>query len=180
MRWPGASPTSCAWPTGWRTPAWSPARWRCTLAPDRSTVAVDDDAALEEVVRALVDAGHDVLRPSDADYRDRLPDASLGVTRCAAAIADTGTMLLVFDRAHPRGTSLLPRIHLAVLHPGDFVPSLADALARFPAPPPSAVTFVTGPSRSADIEQILTLGVHGPAQVHATVPGRPPDRAAPD
>jgi L-lactate dehydrogenase complex protein LldG len=142
----------------------------CSLVPDRSAVAVDDDPDLDAVAEALADAGHAVLRPRDADYRTRLPDASLGVTRCTAAIADTGTMLLVFDRQHPRSTSLLPRIHLAVLHPGDFVPRLADALARFPSPPPSAVTFVTGPSRSADIEQILTLGVHGPAQVHAALP----------
>jgi L-lactate dehydrogenase complex protein LldG len=143
----------------------------CSLLPDRSAAAaVDDDPELEDVAQALADAGHDVLRPADADYRARLPTAGLGVTRCVAAIADTGTLLLVFDRAHPRSTSLLPRIHLAVLHPGDFVPTLADALARIPSPPPSAVTFVTGPSRSADIEQILTLGVHGPAQVHAAVP----------
>jgi L-lactate utilization protein LutC len=151
-------------------PGSDPGPLACSLLPGPSAVAVDDDPELEAVARALADAGHAVLRPADADYRARLPEASLGVTRCTAAIADTGTMLLVFDRAHPRSTSLLPRIHLAVLHPNDFVPGLAEALARFPSPPPSAVTFVTGPSRSADIEQLLTLGVHGPAQVHAALP----------
>jgi len=151
-------------------PGAEPGSLACSLLPDRSAVAVDDDPELEAVAQALADAGHAVLRPANLDYRTRLPDARLGVTRCTAAIADTGTMLLAFDRAHPRSTSLLPRIHLAVLHPADFVASLTDALARFPSPPPSAVTFVTGPSRSADIEQILTLGVHGPAQVHAAMP----------
>jgi len=141
------------------------------LLPDPSAAAaVDDDPELDEVAAALADAGHPVLRPSDPDYRDRLPQAGMGVTRCRAAIADTGTLLLVFDRAHPRGTSLLPRIHLAVLRSDDFVAGFADALARIPAPAPSAVTCVTGPSRSADIEQLLTLGVHGPAQVHVVMP----------
>ena len=80
------------------------------------------------------------------------------------------TLMLVFDAAHPRSTSLLPRTHVAVVEHDDLVASLADALARVPSPAPSAVTFVTGPSRSADIEQILTLGVHGPAQVHVVLP----------
>ncbi len=148
-----------------------PAVLACALLPDRSvSVAVDDDRELDDVAGALADAGHPVLRPSDPDYRERLPQAGMGVTRARAAVADTGTLLLVFDRAHPRGTSLLPRIHLAVLRPGDLVASFADALARIPTPAPSAVTCVTGPSRSADIEQLLTLGVHGPAQVHVAVP----------
>ena len=138
--------------------------------PEPTVVAVDDDASLDTVADALAAAGHRVLRPSDESYRATLPRAAVGVTRCLAAIADTGTLLLTFDRSHPRATSLLPRSHLAVVHAEDLVPSLAEALARIPSPPPSAVTFVTGPSRSADIEQILTLGVHGPAHVHAVLP----------
>jgi len=135
-----------------------------------TTVAVDDDPALEPLADALAAAGHTVRRPQDPTYRADLVDAALGVTRCAAAIADTGTLMLVFDPAHPRSTSLLPRVHLAVVHDADLVGSLGEALARVPTPPPSALTFVTGPSRSADIEQILTLGVHGPARVHVVLP----------
>jgi L-lactate dehydrogenase complex protein LldG len=140
------------------------------LGPAPTLVAVDDDPDLEPVAAALVAAGHDVIRPHQADYRDRLAVATAGVTRCAAAIADTGSLLLVFDQAHPRSTSLLPRTHVAVVRPGDLVPSLGDALTRLPSPLPSAATCVTGPSRSADIEQVLTLGVHGPAQVHVVLP----------
>jgi L-lactate utilization protein LutC len=134
-----------------------------------AVVAIDDDRDLEALAETLVAGGHDVVRPRDPSYRNRLASAAVGVTRCAAAIADTGTLLLVFDAAHPRSTSLLPRIHLAIVSPGDLVPTLSDALARIPNPAPSAVTCVTGPSRSADIEQILTLGVHGPAQVHVVL-----------
>jgi L-lactate dehydrogenase complex protein LldG len=111
-----------------------------------------------------------VVRPDDPTYRGELAGAAVGVTRCAAAVADTGSLMLVFDRVHPRSTSLLPRAHVAVVRPADLVASLGDALARIPSPAPSAVTFVTGPSRSADIEQILTLGVHGPARVDVVLP----------
>jgi L-lactate utilization protein LutC len=140
------------------------------LLTSPSLVAVDGDAELDALAAALVEAGHEVLRPTDTAFRDRLPVAAVGVTRCTAAIADTGTLLLVFDDAHPRSTSLVPRIHLAVVHEDDLVASLPDAFARMPSPPPSAMTFVTGPSRSADIEQLLTLGVHGPAEVHVVLP----------
>jgi L-lactate utilization protein LutC len=139
------------------------------LGPAPALVAIDDDLDLETLAETLTTAGHDVLRPPDPSYRDRLAGAAVGITRCVAAIADTGTLLLAFDQAHPRSTSLLPRTHLAIVGPGDLVPTLADALARLPNPAPSAVTCVTGPSRSADIEQILTLGVHGPAQVHVVL-----------
>jgi L-lactate utilization protein LutC len=140
------------------------------LGPEPTLVAVDDDPAVEPVAAALADAGHEVMRPTDPQYRDRLASATLGVTGCVAAIADTGTLMLTTDRSHPRATSLLPRTHLAVVRPDDLVRSLDDALRRIPTPAPSAVTLVTGPSRSADIEQILTLGVHGPARVHVVLP----------
>ena len=140
------------------------------VGAEPALVAVEDDPTVEPVAVALADAGHEVLRPSEPGFRDRLADATLGVTGCTAAIADTGTLLLTADRAHPRATSLLPRSHLAVVEPGELVATLGEALARIPTPAPSAVTLVTGPSRSADIEQILTLGVHGPARVHVVLP----------
>ncbi len=134
-----------------------------------ATIAVDDDSALDGLVAELRAAGHVVVRPHEPSYLDVLPDATVGVTRCAAAIADTGTLMLVFDAAHPRSTSLLPRTHVAVVDEADLVASIGEALGHSPSPLPSAITFVTGPSRSADIEQILTLGVHGPAHVHVVL-----------
>jgi L-lactate dehydrogenase complex protein LldG len=140
------------------------------LLPSPALVAMDGDPDLDALAGALADARHEVLRPTDTAFRDRLPVAALGITRCTAAIADTGTLLLVFDAVHPRGTSLVPRVHLAIVHESDLVASLPGAFARMPSPPPSGMTFVTGPSRSADIEQLLTLGVHGPAEVHVVLP----------
>ncbi len=140
------------------------------VGPEAATVALDGDADLDPVAAALTAAGHTVLRPDDPSYRIGLAGAAVGVTRCAAAVADTGSLMLVFDRTHPRSTSLLPRAHVAVVQAADLVASIGEALARIPSPAPSAVTFVTGPSRSADIEQILTLGVHGPARVDVVLP----------
>jgi len=140
------------------------------VGPEPALVAIEDDPTVEPVALALTNAGHEVVRPSETGYRERLASAALGVTGCTAAIADTGTLMLTADRAHPRATSLLPRSHLAVVRPANLVSSLDEALRRIPDPAPSAVTLVTGPSRSADIEQILTLGVHGPAHVHVVLP----------
>jgi L-lactate dehydrogenase complex protein LldG len=140
------------------------------LLEPASLVAADGDPSLDDLVAALEQEGHEVLRPTDVAFRDRLPVAAVGITRCTAAIADTGTLLLVFDAMRPRSTSLVPRVHVAVVHEDDLVASLPDAFARMPSPPPSGMTFVTGPSRSADIEQLLTLGVHGPAEVHVILP----------
>lgn len=140
------------------------------LGATPAIVAVDGDPELDGLADALRAGGHEVVRPVDPEYRDRLADAALGVTCCTAAVAETGTLVLAFDRQHPRATSLLPRRHLAVVVASDLVASLADGLARLPTPAPSAVSCVTGPSRSADIEQLLTLGVHGPEQVHVVLP----------
>ena len=135
-------------------------------------VAVDGDESLDPIAAELSRAGHHVLRPSDPAWHDRLPDAYLGVTGCTAALADTGTLLLTFGPRRPRGTSLVPRVHLAIVNDDDLVPSLPDALARVAGAGTlsSGMACVTGPSRSGDIEQILTLGVHGPAHVHVVLP----------
>lgn len=138
-----------------------------------AVVAVDSDPALDRIASALAGAGHEVIRPSEEAWTHRIEAARLGVTRCAAALCDTGTLLLAFGPDRPRATSLVPRVHLAIVTPEDLVPSLADALARLPNPLPSGVALVTGPSRSGDIEQIITLGVHGPQAVHVVL-------AAPD
>ena len=103
---------------------------------------------------------------------ERAAAAGLGVTGAAAAIAATGTVVLDSRAAAGRTASLLPAVHLCVVAVNTLVPTPADVLRRISsrsdALPPSLV-FVTGPSRTGDIEQLLTLGAHGPTALHVVV-----------
>lgn len=97
--------------------------------------------------------------------------AALGVTGSVAAVAATGSMVLDAARAGGRGASLLPPVHLCVVRASAVVATPGDVLRAIgrDGPPPSNLVLVTGPSRTGDIEQILTVGVHGPAAVHIVV-----------
>ena len=95
----------------------------------------------------------------------------MGVTGCHGAIAETGSLALLSRPGCSRTVSLLPALHVALVQPGDlvfgmgeFFASRADRIAAA-----SNLTFVTGPSRTADIELSLTIGVHGPARVVAII-----------
>lgn len=120
----------------------------------------------------------------DAAERRRLSglvaEAELGLTGVDLAIAETGTLVLRSGAGRPRSTSLLPACHVAVFDRSVLVESLAQAgvflEAWHEAPGPewgAAVNFITGPSRTADIELTLTRGVHGPKDVHAVFVERP-------
>jgi L-lactate dehydrogenase complex protein LldG len=91
------------------------------------------------------------------------------VTGAIAAIAATGSVVVDADLAGSRLTSLLPRVHLCVVDRRDLVAG-TEAILRTPARPlPAHRVMVTGPSRTGDIEQILTLGAHGPVALHILV-----------
>ncbi|BCK88163.1 lactate utilization protein C [Sideroxyarcus emersonii] len=92
----------------------------------------------------------------------------VGVTGAFCAIAETGTLMLLSGAETPATTSLLPETHVAVIDPRRIVATMEDAwdlLRRECKQPPRAVNFVSGPSRTADIEQTVTLGAHGPYRV---------------
>jgi L-lactate dehydrogenase complex protein LldG len=101
--------------------------------------------------------------------------ADLGLTGVDLAIAETGTLVLVSGAGRPRSTSLLPPCHIAVFDRTALVESLRQVGVFLEAwhgdgrPPAAggAINFITGPSRTADIELTLTRGVHGPKEVHA-------------
>lgn len=94
-------------------------------------------------------------------------DALLGVTGVDAAVAETGSLMLISSTEHLRTASLLPPVHLAVVRTGDLVPNLGTFLRnnRELLERSSCLNVVTGPSRTADIELALTLGVHGPGRL---------------
>ena len=96
-------------------------------------------------------------------------DDAVGVTGAFAAIAETGTLMLASGPDTPPTVSLLPETHVAVVSAGRIVAHMEDAwpLARDELRQlPRAINFVSGPSRTADIDQTIVLGAHGPYRVH--------------
>ncbi len=91
--------------------------------------------------------------------------AQAGLTGVLRAIAETGSLLLPSGPGRPLGASLWPPIHLAVVRASQIVPRLEDALTDPRLTQGPAAVLVTGPSRTADIEMTLTLGVHGPERL---------------
>jgi L-lactate dehydrogenase complex protein LldG len=131
----------------------------------RSVFCWDSEWLPYDVGSVLADATH-----GDSPG-DRRADADVGVTGCDAAIADTGSLVLLSGEGRPRAASLLPPVHLAIVRRADlrfgmdqYFRERADAIAAA-----SCCTFVTGPSRTADIELTLTVGVHGPGKVIVVV-----------
>lgn len=96
-------------------------------------------------------------------------EVDAGVTDVHAALAETGTLICRSDAEHGRGVSLVPAVHIAIVRASDILPDMLDYMAsvRGPSPRelPSAQAFITGPSKTADIEGILITGVHGPGRV---------------
>jgi L-lactate dehydrogenase complex protein LldG len=103
-------------------------------------------------------------------HRGRLPDvAGAGVSPALYALADTGSVVLAASRDEPRARSLLPFSHVTVVDADRILPGLEELFDRVGDDLPSALAIVTGPSRSADIEQKLAVGVHGPGDVHVVI-----------
>lgn len=100
-------------------------------------------------------------------------DADLvGITGCFCAIAETGTLMLCGAPDHPATLSLLPETHIALVPASRIVPSMEEAWALARAELgvlPRAVNFISGPSRTGDIEQTIVLGAHGPYRVHLVI-----------
>ena len=99
----------------------------------------------------------------------RASDA-VSVTPAVAGIAETGTLMVVSGPQTPNTLHFLPETHVAVLRAGDVVGGYEAAWRRFiearNGPLPRAVTLITGPSRSSDIERTVQIGVHGPCRLH--------------
>lgn len=98
--------------------------------------------------------------------------ATVGISQIDLAIADTGTLVQNATSVEQRLVSMLPPIHIAIVETGAIVPDLPAALSRFSPQrgrgadgPPPYLSFITGPSRTADIERVLTIGVHGPERL---------------
>ena len=96
-------------------------------------------------------------------------DDLVGITGAFCAIAETGTLMMCSGSDTPPAASLLPETHIAVVPRSRIVTGMEDGwalLRRERGAMPRAVNFISGPSRTADIEQTVTLGAHGPYRVH--------------
>lgn len=141
--------------------------WDEALLLDAGSV-LNDTGSNKGLVDALRSGGIDVVR-------EPRPHIRAGLTGVLAGIAESGTLVLPGGEGMPLTASLLPEIHLAVLRDKDICETLSQAL-RIPAVrQASAVALISGPSRTADIEMTLTIGVHGPRRVHVFLMGEVPD-----
>jgi L-lactate dehydrogenase complex protein LldG len=103
-------------------------------------------------------------------HRGRVPELPGAETSQAIyGLADTGSVVLASGPEEPRARSLLPEVHISLLAEERILPGLEELFAALGRDLPSALAIVTGPSRSADIEQSLTVGVHGPGEVHVVL-----------
>lgn len=132
-----------------------------------------DDLPASGVLSALQAAGlervdHDVPADGRVEHHLSYRDVDVGVTGAHAALAESGSLVLVHGSGRPRLASLVPDVHIALLD----VTLIHRALAHWAHENPGLaakttnLVFVAGPSRTGDIEQQLNLGVHGPRHVH--------------
>jgi L-lactate dehydrogenase complex protein LldG len=106
--------------------------------------------------------------------RDALFACDAGVTAAQLGVGETGTIGLLSASERNRLLSLVPPLHIAVLRAGDIVDTLETALTRVRGEgtmASHAITFITGPSRTSDIELTLAIGVHGPQALHVVLIG---------
>ena len=105
----------------------------------------------------------------EVESREARDTDLVGITGALCAIAETGTLMTLSGRDTPATVSPLPETHVAVVRKSRTVRGMEEAwqlLRDEHGRPPRAVNFISGPSRTADIEQTVTLGAHGPYRVH--------------
>ena len=119
---------------------------------------------ISEILNSL---GVELVSPTASKHEMALCD--LGITEADYLLPETGTLVLHSSAEKPRGVSLLPRVHLAIVRPEmlrlDMHQVFAEAKDRH------YLVFITGPSRTADIELTVTLGVHGPKNLYVWMVG---------
>jgi L-lactate dehydrogenase complex protein LldG len=103
-------------------------------------------------------------------HRHRPPQIEgAAVSTASFGLADTGSVVLASAPDEPRSRHLLSDVHISMLSGARVLPGLPELFAAVGDDLPSALAIVTGPSRSADIEQRLVVGVHGPREVHVVL-----------
>lgn len=169
------------------------------VSTDQEAVQAVKEIAKASEAREIVRSSHDIFRRVDVDSALRQPGvkvtaltsgrgrrlewlqsvvmgADLGITGVDYGIAETGSCVIIPRAGISRLVSLAPPVHIAVVEPEQILESLDDLLAlrrmeymQGRGKMPAYLNIISGPSRSADIEQTITIGVHGPGEVHLIV-----------
>jgi L-lactate utilization protein LutB len=143
------------------------------------TVASDETHEIPPAPLFQRGVGEDSLsKGSWRDFREAMAAADLGITGADYAVAETGSVVVLPRRGLSRLVSVLPPVHVALVRPQEVVATLDDVFLlrrleyyRNGGDMGSYLNFITGPSRTADIEQTLVVGVHGPREVHLVLLG---------
>ncbi|HEY7031666.1 MAG TPA: LUD domain-containing protein [Thermomicrobiales bacterium] len=142
------------------------ARVAAEIAAPGLVVSTEMTNAAPKLMAALTGAGTAWLNPADVAASR---DAPLGVSLAALAVAETGSVMLAEPTLTDRAVGMLTKAHVIVVRTETLVPSLAEAADALKAlalrPGGAYASLVTGPSRTADIELSLSLGVQGPERV---------------
>lgn len=97
--------------------------------------------------------------------RELAADARFGISRMQWALADTGTLVQDSTAIEQRLVSSLPAVHIALVPVSSIIADMPALLQRFDPKESAYISMITGPSRTADIERVLTIGVHGPERL---------------
>ena len=142
----------------------------------RSMEEVFEDVPVDDALSALGASVQVMARGNENTQTFDPADADLGVTGVDHAIAETGSVVILPRKGVSRLTSLLPPVHVALVKPSQTLESLDDlyllrrmAYLRSGVDAGSYMNFITGPSRTADIEQTLVIGAHGPRETHMVI-----------
>jgi L-lactate dehydrogenase complex protein LldG len=154
----------------WTSPDELPAKLVDFLRANQcSKLAVPASEVLErlKLPDQLSAAGFSVRRWPDMTL-DEAYDIDCGITDVYAAVAEVGALVIRSSPGHGKALSLVPPVHVAILQPTDFLPDLVDLFEKLRVEGAANTTvIITGPSKTADIEMSLVVGVHGPGVVQA-------------
>jgi L-lactate dehydrogenase complex protein LldG len=166
-----AAKAACQWLlSGCEAPLSPPADNLCATVAAKTIAAPD----FSNEWRARLDARcrPNGIRLADRSLREYLGGIDVGLTFADAGIAETGTLVIDSSSEEIRLATMISEVHVAILPAGRIVVSaddLAASLGKAMARPGNFTAFVTGASRTADIERVLAIGVHGPLALHILI-----------
>jgi L-lactate utilization protein LutC len=120
--------------------------------------------------RRLASEGIAIVTADGSCLGERHYAADIAITGVDYLIAETGSLVVLARPDNPRSFTLLPPVHVAVAETSQLLPDLFDLFGPDVQPElPSCISFITGPSKTGDIELRLVTGVHGPGEVHVVL-----------